>query len=268
MKENEINQIEKYFKQDDCCDEVFRSELYVNEKGNLRLSKSYLFIKRCLDIVVSFSALVILFPFLFLLSLIIAIAMKGNPFFLQKRPGKNGKIFTLVKFRTMTNKKDDNGNLLPDEQRLTKFGEFLRKFSVDELPEIVNIFAGHMSIVGPRPQLVRDLVFFSDDAMRRQRVRPGLTGYAQVNGRNNISWDERFDLDLEYINKISFKLDVKIFFRTIKKVFKSEDISTEGMATSEDYGDYLLRIGKIDSEYYSKKQIQAKKLLSEKNYEL
>lgn len=248
--------------------EVIRNELYANEKGNQTLNGKYLFVKRCADVVLSFVALIVLFPFFLIMSIMISVAMKGNPFFLQKRPGKNGKIFTLVKFRTMTNKKDTNGNLLPDEQRLTKFGEFLRKFSVDELPEIVNIFAGHMSIVGPRPQLVRDLVFFSDDAMRRQRVRPGLTGYAQVNGRNNIPWDERFDLDLEYIDKISFKLDVKIFFLTILKVFKSEDISTEGMATSEDYGDYLLRIGKIDSEYYSKMQIRAKKLLSEKNYEI
>lgn len=265
MQDNEI------MKNEGCSEanfEVIRNELYSNEKGNQALNRKYLFVKRCADVVLSFVALIVLFPFFLIMSIIISVAMKGNPFFLQKRPGKNGKIFTLVKFRTMTNKKDANGNLLPDEQRLTKFGEFLRKFSVDELPEIVNIFAGHMSIVGPRPQLVRDLVFFSDDAMRRQRVRPGLTGYAQVNGRNNISWDERFDLDLEYIDKISFILDVKIFFLTILKVFKSEDISTEGMATSEDYGDYLLRSNLIQKDFYLEKQKEAQKLLSEKNYGL
>jgi lipopolysaccharide/colanic/teichoic acid biosynthesis glycosyltransferase len=183
----------------------------------------------------------------------VAIAMKGNPFFVQKRPGKDCKIFKMIKYRTMTNAKDKEGNLLPDEDRLTGFGNLMRKLSIDELPELFNIFKGDMSVVGPRPQLIKDMIFFDDEIMKRQSVRPGLTGLAQVRGRNNISWEEKFKYDLEYIEKITFFKDIKIIFKTVFKVIKSSDITTEGMATAEDYGDYLLRNKKVSQEEYARK---------------
>lgn len=164
----------------------------------------------------------------------------------------------------MTNEKDENGNFLPDEQRMTRFGKFLRSTSLDELPEIWNIFIGQMSIIGPRPQLVKDIVFMNDKVKKRHNVRGGLTGLAQVSGRNNLSWEERFEFDLKYVNKISFFKDMKIFFKTILKVFKRSDVATEGMQTSEDYGDYLLRIGQITKEYYDEKIDDAKALRGEK----
>ncbi len=236
---------------------------YKNEKGKRKTSLWTRFVKRTFDFCSSFCLFLFLnvtliFP---ILMIIVAIKMKGNPFFVQKRPGKNGKIFSLVKFRTMTNEKDENGDLLPDEQRMTKFGKMLRNTSLDELPELLNIIAGDMSVVGPRPQLVRDMVFFSDDAMCRQSVRGGLTGLAQTSGRNNLLWEERFDYDLEYVDNYGFFYDLKLIFRTIKKVVKSEDVATEGMETSEDYGDYLLRIGAIDKTTYDEKQLEAKELL-------
>lgn len=182
-------------------------------------------IKRILDVVFSFIALVLLLPLLLVMTCIGAIAMKGNPFFTQKRPGYNEKIFTLIKFRTMSNAKDKDGNLLPNEQRLNKFGRFIRSTSLDELPELINIFIGDMSFVGPRPLLSEYIPYYTETEHHRHDVRPGLTGLAQVNGRNAITnWEERFSYDLEYVNKCSFMLDVKIILRTFQKVLKRSDI--------------------------------------------
>jgi undecaprenyl phosphate N,N'-diacetylbacillosamine 1-phosphate transferase len=211
------------------------------------------FFKRLLDILFSFIAIVLLSLFFLVVGLLVRIKLGSPVIFKQKRPGRNNKIFTLYKFRTMTNEKDGNSNLLPDEKRLTKFGKFLRSTSLDELPELFNILKGDMSIVGPRPQLIKDMVFFDDEVMKRQLVRPGLTGLAQVKGRNNISWEEKFSYDLEYIKKITFINDIKIIFKTILVVLKRSNINTDGMATAEDYGDYLLRNGKISLEMYKEK---------------
>lgn len=191
------------------------------------------FFKRLFDITASGIALIILLPFLGIMALLVRIKLGSPVIFRQERPGKNGEIFTLYKFRTMTNKVDEQGNLLPDNVRLTKFGKFLRKTSIDELPELWNIFKGNMSVVGPRPLLVDYLSLYNGFQNRRHEVRPGLTGLAQVNGRNAISWDEKFNKDIEYVDKITLFKDIKIILLTIKKVLKSEDISQEGQATME-----------------------------------
>lgn len=191
------------------------------------------FLKRLFDFIISATALIVLFPFFLIFTPIVAIAMRGNPFFVQKRPGKKGKIFKMIKYRTMTNKKDEEGNLLPDKDRLTKFGRIMRSLSIDELPELINIFLGQMSIVGPRPLLVSYLPLYNEFQARRHEVRPGLTGYAQVNGRNAISWQEKFELDVYYVDHCSFILDIKIFFKTILKVLKKDGISQSGEATME-----------------------------------
>lgn len=193
------------------------------------------FFKRIIDFSLSLIALIVLFPFLFLLAIIGAFAMKGNPFFTQLRPGKNERIFKLIKFRTMSCEKDKFGNLLPDEIRLTKYGKFLRKTSLDELPELINILIGDMSIVGPRPLLVQYLSLYNERQRHRHDVRPGLTGLAQVKGRNGISFEERFEFDLEYIQKISLKTDVLIIFETVKAVLKREGISSETSETMEEF---------------------------------
>ena len=191
------------------------------------------FLKRFFDITLSFFALLFLSPILLLLILIGAFAMKGNPFFTQERPGKDEKIFRLIKFRTMTCEKDANGELLPDDKRLTAYGKFLRKTSLDELPELINIFLGHMSIVGPRPLLVQYLPLYNSRQRHRHDVRPGLTGLAQAKGRNGISFEERFELDLQYIEKLSLKLDIYIILLTVKSVLKREGISSETSETME-----------------------------------
>ena len=219
------------------------------------------FFKRFYDIVLSFFAIVVLSPVLIILIIIGAIKMKGNPFFFQPRPGKNGKIFNLIKFRTMSNEKDENGNLLPDEKRLNGYGKMLRSTSLDELPELFNIFIGNMSIVGPRPQLVSDMVFMSEEVKKRHSVRSGLTGLAQVNGRNNLTWEEKFEYDLKYIEKISLFGDLKIIFQTVIKVLKKSDVSRDGLETDINYGDWLLNKGDITKEEYDEKQAQAKQLL-------
>ena len=170
-----------------------------------------------------------------------------------KLRGKNEKIFEMYKFRSMTNERDQDGNLLPDEVRLTEFGKTLRATSLDELPELFNILKGDMSVVGPRPQLVRDMVFMTQRQRKRHSVLPGLTGLAQVNGRNNISWEEKLKWDLQYVNHVSFRADILIIIKTIQKVIQKEDISMEGMETAEDLGDYLLRSGKINLSVYEKK---------------
>ncbi len=187
--------------------------------------------------------------------------MKGNPFFFQPRPGKDEKVFNLIKFRTMSNAKDKNGNLLPDEIRLNSYGKFLRSTSLDELPSLINILYGNLAIVGPRPQLVRDMVFMSDEQRKRHSVRPGLTGLAQVNGRNNITWEQKFEYDLSYIEKISFFEDLKIIFKTFEKVVKRADVVREGTVSDMDFGDWLLSKNKVTKEEYEKKQEEARKIL-------
>ncbi len=225
------------------------------------------FFKRFYDFTLSLLALVLLSPLLIVLMVVGAVAMHGNPFFTQARPGKinkktgKEKIFKLIKFRTMSNKKDSDGNLLPDEQRLNKYGKFLRSTSLDELPELLNILIGHMSIVGPRPQLVRDMVFMTDEQRMRHSVRPGLTGLAQVNGRNAIAWEDKFKYDLQYIKRITLFGDIKILFQTVFKVLKRSDIIRDGTVSDMDYGDWLLQENVITQEDYDKKQEEAKELL-------
>ena len=225
------------------------------------------FFKRVLDFIISVTVLIVLSPVFLALTIIGAIVMKGNPFFLQPRPGKKGKdgkekIFKLIKFRTMSNAKDKNGNLLPDEKRLNKYGIWLRDTSIDELPEFVNIAMGSLSLCGPRPFLVRDMVFMTEEQRRRHDVRPGLTGLAQVNGRNNITWDQKIEYDLEYIDrKITLVGDIKIIFKTVGKVLKRSDTVREGTASDLDFGDWLMVEGRVDQLEYDEKQEEAKELL-------
>ena len=182
------------------------------------------YIKRILDLILSLMALILLMPLMIIIGILVRINLGSPIIFKQKRPGKNEKTFTLYKFRTMTDKKDIDGNLLPDEYRLTKFGKFLRSTSLDELPELINIIKGDMAIVGPRPLLVEYLPYYTEEEKHRHDVRPGLTGLAQVNGRNAISWEEKLKYDTEYIKEISFYSDLKIIFKTIKKTIKRKDI--------------------------------------------
>ena len=221
------------------------------------------FFKRFFDFMLSLMALLVLWPVLLVLTILGWIKMKGNPFFTQLRPGKDEKIFKLIKFRTMTCETDENGDLLPDEQRLTRYGQILRSTSLDELPELINILKGDMSIVGPRPQLVRDMVFMTPEQRVRHSVRPGLTGLAQVSGRNNISWEEKFEFDLQYINSgITLWNDIKIIFMTVGKVFKREDTVREGTVSDMDFGDWLLQKGEVTEETYEARQKEAKELLN------
>ncbi len=191
------------------------------------------YIKRILDFTLSLLALIVLSPILLIIAILVRIKLGKPVIFKQDRPGKNEKIFTLYKFRTMTDKKDENGKLLPDSERLTKFGKILRSTSLDELPELVNILKGEMAIVGPRPLLVEYLPYYTEEEKHRHDVRPGLTGLAQVNGRNATSWNERFKEDIEYIKNITFMNDAKIIIKTVGKVLKREGISQEGNATME-----------------------------------
>lgn len=193
------------------------------------------YIKRLMDFFLSLCAVIVLSPILLVLTVIGAIVMKGNPFFVQERPGKNEKIFKLIKFRTMTCEKDKNGKLLPDNERLTKYGAFLRSTSLDELPELFNILKGDMSIIGPRPLLPEYLPYYTDTERHRHDVRPGLSGLAQANGRNIVSWDKRINLDLYYVSHISFLMDFKIICKTISIVFRREGISVESMENFDDY---------------------------------
>lgn len=227
------------------------------------------FLKRPLDFLLSLMALLVLSPIFLILIVVGAIAMRGNPFFTQKRPGKiakktgKEKIFKLIKFRTMSNKRDHDGKLLPDHVRLNKYGRFLRSTSLDELPELLNILKGDMSIVGPRPQLVRDMTFMTAEQRRRHSIRPGLTGLAQVNGRNNISWEQKFEYDLQYIdNGVTLFGDIKLLFSTVGKVLKRSDTVREGTASDLDFGDWLMQEGKVDQNTYDLKQEEAKELLN------
>lgn len=224
------------------------------------------FFKRFYDILLSSIAIIVLSPLFLILIIVGSIKMKGNPFFFQYRPGKknkNGqeKIFKLIKFRTMSNEKDKDGNLLPDEVRLNRYGKFLRSTSLDELPELFNIFIGNMSIIGPRPQLVKDMIFMTPKQRNRHNVRPGLSGLAQVNGRNNITWEEKIEFDLKYCSKISLIGDVRLIFETVIKVFKRENIEREGTVSDIDYGDWLLKENQITEYEYEEKQKEAKELL-------
>lgn len=200
--------------------------------------------KRIIEFLISMIAIIVLSPFFLVLMTINAIKMRGNPFFTQERPGKNEKIFKLIKFRTMTNEKDKDGNFLSDEVRLTPYGKLLRSTSLDELPELFNILLGQMAIIGPRPLLPEYLPWYSEEQSHRHDVRPGLTGYAQAHGRNAISWDDRFALDLWYVKHISFKTDIEIIIKSLKVVVKREGINSETTATMESFIDYCQSKGR------------------------
>lgn len=191
------------------------------------------FIKTFLDKIISLIVLFILSPIFFIVTLLLVISNKGNAFFIQSRPGLKGKLFNIIKFKTMTDKKDGDGNLLTDAERLTKVGVFIRKTSLDEIPQLINVLKGDMSLIGPRPLLPQYLALYNEFQNKRHGVRPGITGWAQVNGRNAISWEKKFEYDVWYVDHISFVLDMKIFFLTLKKVYQSEGISANDSVTTE-----------------------------------
>lgn len=226
--------------------------------------------KRVIDVVCATGAIVVFSPLYIVVGLLVKTKLGSPVLFTQDRPGligPDGKetVFKMYKFRSMTDERDENGELLPDEVRLTKFGAWLRNTSLDELPEAFNILNGTMSVIGPRPQLVRDMTFMTDEQRRRHTAKPGLSGLAQVNGRNSISWEDKINWDLKYIEGVSLFGDVKIVIDTVKKAFiKQEGITQDDMATAEDYGDYLLRTGKVTEREYSDKQVMAKKILNNK----
>ena len=233
-----------------------------------RMSFYEKYVKRSVDVICATGAIVVFSPLYLGVAILVKTKLGSPVLFTQDRPGligPDGKetVFKMYKFRTMTDERDENGELLPDDVRLTKFGKWLRNTSLDELPEAFNILNGTMSIIGPRPQLVRDMVFMSDEQRMRHTAKPGLSGLAQINGRNSISWEEKINWDLKYIRKISFLEDMRIIFSTVKKAFiKQEGITQDDMATAEDYGDYLLRTEKIDKDSYEKKQVKAKTILN------
>lgn len=208
------------------------------------------FFKRLLDVLLSLTAIIILSPVYIFLAILVHIKLGSPVIFKQERPGRNEKIFKMYKFRSMTDEKDDQGILLPDDMRLTSFGKKLRATSLDELPELFNVLKGEMSLVGPRPLLIKDMIFMTQNERKRHLVRQGLTGLAQVNGRNNISWEEKLNFDIEYVNNITFFNDMFILMKTISKVILKRDISTDGMETAEDLGDYLLRTNRINEVLY------------------
>lgn len=225
------------------------------------------YVKRAIDVVCATGAILVFSPIYLSVAVLVKLKLGSPVLFTQDRPGLIGidgkeTVFKMYKFRTMTDEKDENGELLSDDVRLTKFGAWLRNTSLDELPEAFNILNGTMSVIGPRPQLVRDMIFMSDEQRRRHTAKPGLSGLAQVNGRNAISWEDKLNWDLKYIDKISLFSDIKIMFDTVKKAFiKQEGIKQDDMATAEDFGDYLLRTGKIDQETYDRKQAKAKNIV-------
>lgn len=226
------------------------------------------YVKRAIDIICASAAIICFSPIYIGVAILVRFKLGSPVLFTQDRPGligEDGKetIFKMYKFRTMTDERDENGELLPDEVRLTSFGKWLRNTSFDELPEAFNILNGTLSVCGPRPQLVRDMVFMTDEQRMRHTAKPGLSGLAQVNGRNAISWEDKINWDLKYIEKVSFLEDLKIILSTVKKAFiKQEGITQDDMATAEDFGDYLLRTEKVDKENYNKKQLQATMILS------
>lgn len=218
--------------------------------------------KRLMDIVLSLCALVLLSPLMLVVALLVRIKLGSPVIFRQERPGLNEKIFTLYKFRTMTDGRGHDGKLLPDAVRLTRFGRWLRSTSLDELPELVNVLRGDMSLVGPRPQLIRDLVFMSPAQRLRHTVMPGVSGWAQVNGRNRVTWDEKLDLDLEYVQSVTLFGDIKIMLMTVLKVLLKDGVTQDSCETSEDYGDYLLRVGRISRSEYDSAMRVAEELSS------
>lgn len=193
------------------------------------------YLKIILDFVLALVGIIVLLPIFIVVALVLLIINQENPFFLQWRVGLNGKLFKIIKFKTMNNKKDKNGNLLPDEERLTKIGSFIRKYSLDELPQLFNVLKGEMSLIGPRPLLPFYMDLYNDFQRRRNEVKPGITGWAQVNGRNNIPWKKRFELDVWYVDNVNFGLDIKILFLTSIKVLTSENVNEEGFATASDF---------------------------------
>lgn len=223
------------------------------------------YVKRILDIVCALAALIVFCWLYAILAILVRIKLGSPVLFTQPRPGKDEKIFKLYKFRSMTDARDENGNLLPDEVRLTSFGKALRATSLDELPEAINILRGDMSVIGPRPQLVRDMVFMTPEQRQRHTVRPGLSGLAQTRGRNAISWDGKLATDLEYIQNVTFLGDLKIIFDTVKQVFFGEkgleDSNIDEVDLTDDFGDYLLKAGRVDKEEYERKQAEARGLL-------
>jgi len=192
-----------------------------------------LFIKRILDFCIALIALTLISPIFFLLIILLAIANRGKPFFIQKRPGKDEKIFNIVKFKTMNDKKDEHGNLLPDKDRFTTIGKFIRKTSLDEIPQLINVFKGEMSLIGPRPLIIEYLPIYNSTQKKRHNVLPGITGWAQINGRNSISWKKKFEYDVWYVENCNFVLDLKIIGLTLKKVLKKEDVNLSEEQTSE-----------------------------------
>lgn len=220
------------------------------------------YVKRLLDILLSVAALIILSPVIGITALLVRLKLGSPVIFRQQRPGKDEKIFMMYKFRSMTNERDENGELLPNEKRLTKFGKLLRSTSLDELPELINIIKGEMSIIGPRPLPVIDLLFMTEEQRKRHMIAGGLTGLAQVNGRNCIKWENKFEFDLKYISDITFTGDFKIFLKTITYVFSRKGINSEGMETSENFGDYLLRTNRIEKDMYSEIITQHKILIN------
>ena len=218
-------------------------------------------IKRTFDFFCSFLMILILSPVLLLVTMLNWIILRGKAIFKQYRIGKNGKIFAVYKFRSMTNKKDKDGNLLPDAERITKWGKFIRKISVDELPQLFNILVGQMSFIGPRPRMVEECVFLNADQQDRFKVRPGITGWAQVNGRNSINFNQVVEFDKEYVSKVSLCFDIKIVFKTIGYVFARKGINKEGTVSNEFHGDYLLRTEQVSKEYYDEKIAFAKELI-------
>ena len=195
----------------------------------------YRIIKPFLDLILSLTGLILLLPFLIIITILLFISNSGSPFFFQSRPGKNGKVFKIVKFKTMNDKRDADGKLLPDAQRITAIGKFIRKTSLDEIPQLINVVKGDMSLVGPRPLLVTYLHLYNDFQNRRHEVKPGITGWAQVNGRNAISWDKKFEYDVWYVDNMSFFLDMKILLKTVEKVFKRDGINAANVATTEPF---------------------------------
>jgi len=239
----------------------------INPIKNRRKGIYETYIKRMIDVVCATGAIVVFSPIYLGVAALVKLKLGSPVLFTQDRPGlvgKDGKetVFKMYKFRTMTDERDEDGELLPDEIRLTKFGKWLRNTSLDELPEAFNILNGTMSVIGPRPQLVRDMVFMTDEQRMRHTAKPGLSGLAQVNGRNAISWEDKLEWDLKYIKNISLSDDIKIILSTVKKAFiKQEGITQDDMATAEDLGDYLLRIGRVSREEYQEKQKVAKEIL-------
>jgi undecaprenyl phosphate N,N'-diacetylbacillosamine 1-phosphate transferase len=206
--------------------------------------------KRLFDVTIALIAIIILMPLLLVIGIIVRIKLGSPVIFKQQRPGLNEKIFTLYKFRTMIDKKNKEGKQLPDSQRLTKFGKFLRSTSLDELPELINILFGDMSFVGPRPQLIDDMFFMTNNERKRHFIRPGLTGLAQISGRNNITWQEKFKFDLEYIENVKFGYDLNILLKTLLKVYKREGVTDGENVTASNLGDDLLKRGLITKNYY------------------